>query len=165
MASKRMISVRIVNSGRFLKMPLFSQVLYFHLNIRADDDGVVEAYPIIFLLGCTEEDFNILVENGFVKVLNDDLVCYITDWNEHNKIRADRKIDSIYKNLLLEKVPDVELVQKRPRADSKQYGQTMDCPRTDKGQAKDSLGKVRLGKDSINKQKYDFEKLKKIVDE
>lgn len=28
-------------------MPLTSQALYFHLEAHADDDGIVEAYPVI----------------------------------------------------------------------------------------------------------------------
>ena len=55
MANRRMFSFRIVNSARFLQMPEECQNLYFHLGIRADDDGVAEAYPVIKLLGSGEE--------------------------------------------------------------------------------------------------------------
>ena len=117
MASRRMFSIRLINSARFLKMPISSQALYFHLGLMADDDGVVEAYNVIKSVGCTEDDLKILVAKGFVQVLNEDLVSYITDWNENNSIRADRKIDSIYKDLLVSINPDVKLLEKRPRAD------------------------------------------------
>ena len=117
MASRRMFSIRLINSARFLKMPISSQALYFHLGLMADDDGVVEAYNVIKSVGCTEDDLKILVAKGFVQVLNEDLVSYITDWNENNSIRADRKIDSIYKDLLVSVNPDVKLLEKRPRAD------------------------------------------------
>lgn len=109
MAGRRMFSRRICSSGRFLKMPVASQALYFHLGLHADDDGVVEAYSVVNSTSATDDDLNMLVNNGFIVVLNDDLVSYITDWNENNQIRADRKVDSIYQDLLLQKIPDVQL--------------------------------------------------------
>ena len=150
MASRRMFSIRLINSARFLKMPISCQALYFHLGLHADDDGIVEAYNVIKSVGSTEDDLRVLVSKGFVKVLNEDLVSYITDWNENNSIRPDRKIDSIYKDLLLSMVPDVQLIEKRQRADAKiSNGQPMDNQRTTNGQHR--LGKDRSDKDSIDK--------------
>lgn len=100
-------------------MPISCQALYFHLALRADDDGVVEAYNVMRLLGCSEDDLRVLVAKQFIQVLNEDLVAYINDWTEHNSIRADRKIDSIYKDLLISINPDIQLVEKRQRADVK----------------------------------------------
>ena len=100
MADRRMFSKRIIKSARFLKMPISVQALYFHLGLEADDDGVVEAYMVMKSIGCTEDDLKILVAKGYVKVLNEDLVTYIVDWTENNKIRADRKKESIYRELL-----------------------------------------------------------------
>lgn len=148
MADRRMFSKRIVSSAKFLKMPISSQCLYFHLGLHADDDGVVEAYTVMNSVGASEDDIKVLVTKGFVYVLNEDLVSYITDWSENNKIRADRKIDSIYKGLLLQVLPDVKLIQKRERADvlkKKTNGQPMDVQWT----AQDRLGKDSIGKVSI----------------
>lgn len=41
MAEKRMFTKSIIDSDAFLEMPLSAQALYFHLNMRADDDGFV----------------------------------------------------------------------------------------------------------------------------
>lgn len=153
MAERRMFAIKIVKSARFLKMPASSQCLYFHLGLNADDDGVVEAYTVMRSVGATEDDLKILVAKGFVKVLNEDLVTYIIDWQEHNKIRADRKIDSLYKDLLLQIMPDAPLIEKRERADvkKKKDGQTMDVQWTTDGPQMDGIGKDRLGKDRIDK--------------
>lgn len=91
MSNRRMVSTRIVNSARFLQMPSESQLLYFHLVLRADDDGVVESFPVLRLLNVPEDNFKILIAKGFLAKLNDDLVILILDWQEHNFIRADRK--------------------------------------------------------------------------
>ena len=109
MANKRMFSTRITESTRFLKMPASSQNLYFHLGMHADDDGVVEAYPVMRSIGATDDDLKVIVSKGFATVLNSDMVTFLNDWLENNNIRADRKIDSIYKVLLLEIVPDATL--------------------------------------------------------
>jgi len=147
MAERRMFSVKVIESARFLKMPPSTQNLYFHLGLKADDDGVVEAYTVIRSVGSTEDDLKLLIAKRFVIVLNEDLVTYITDWTEHNKIRADRKIDSIYKNLLLQIVPDIALLEAKERADRK----PMDGTGTSQGQPKDGIGKDRLGKDRLVK--------------
>ena len=154
MAKSRMFSKRLMESARFLKMPASTQCLYFHLGLNADDDGIVEAYNVMKLVGATEDDLKVLVSKGFVIVLNEDLVTYITDWTENNNIRADRKIDSIYKDLLLQVVPGAKLQEKKQRADVKkkilEIGQPMDNQWTDNGRPMVRIGKDRLGKDNID---------------
>lgn len=161
MAQKRMFNLKIIDSARFLKMPVSAKLLYYDLGMRADDDGIVEGYNVIKMTGCSEDDLKILVAKKFVTVLNDDLVSFITDWNEHNLIRPDRKIDSIYKDLLLQIVSDVRLIEARPRADfktkSKENGQPMDSEWTADGQQMDSIGKVRLGKVRLDKDSIDID--------
>jgi hypothetical protein len=43
MADKRMFAKSIIDSDPFLDMPLSAQALYFHLAMRADDDGVIDS--------------------------------------------------------------------------------------------------------------------------
>lgn len=151
MASRRMFSCRITESTRFLKMPATSQNLYFHLGINADDDGVVEAYPIMCKIGATEDDLRILVGKEFVVVLNDDLVSFITDWREHNNVRADRKVDSIYKDLLLKVVPNTHLLEAKETYYSRKSCQSFVRQEIDKTLTNDGIGKDRVGEESIGK--------------
>lgn len=177
MAERRMFSKKIIDSARFIKMPMSSQALYFHMGVRADDDGVVEGYNVMRMIGATEDDLKVLVAKGFVTILNEDLVAYINDWKEHNLIRADRKVDSIYKNLLLQIVPEVQLLEPKQRSDvkkkqSKEFsGQPMDVQWTTNGQSMDSemsaqdrIGKDRLGQDNIGKDKRESIDYQRIVD-
>jgi hypothetical protein len=185
-----MFSKRIIESARFLRMPASSRLLYFDLGMRADDDGVVEAYTVIRATGATEDDFKILVAKNFLKILNEDLVSYITDWSENNRIRPDRKVDSIYKGLLIQVLPDVELVEKRVRADYKTSkityrvqnvdekavdteqknlgcmdwttsGQPTDNQRTTNGRHR--IGKDRIGKSSIGEGSVEGGRTNKFV--
>lgn len=152
-----MFSQRIVESARFLKMPPSTQCLYFHLGIHADDDGVVEGYNVMKQTGSTEDDLKILAAKGLITVLNADLVTYINDWKENNRIRSDRKVDSIYRDLLVKMLPDIEIQQAKARADTgkktgvkriEKNGRPVDNQWTSNGPHR--LGKDRLGKDSIN---------------
>ena len=102
MAERRMFAKSIIGSAKFLRMPPSSRLLYYDLGMYADDDGVVEAFSVMRQTGATEDDLRVLVSKGFVKVLNDDLVSYIMDWNVNNSIRKDRYHPSIYKDLVLQ---------------------------------------------------------------
>lgn len=127
-------------------MPVDSRELYFHLGMNADDDGVVEAYTVLKLVGSSEDNLRVLSVKGFIKILNEDYVAYITDWSEHNLIRADRKVDSVYKNLLLQIVPEAEIIDPKPRADTNKItGRPVDNQWT----AQVRLGKGRVGKDIV----------------
>lgn len=148
MAERRMFSKRLTNSARFIKMPSSTQNLYFHLGLNADDDGIVEAFSIMNQINATEDDLKILVAKNFVVVLNEDLVSYIVDWRENNKLRADRKVDSIYKDLLLQVIPEVDLLESKERADRKKEEnleiKALDSG-TSQGQPMDGIGQSSIG--------------------
>lgn len=149
MASRRMFSIKMIDSAKFLKMPSSTRLLYYDLGMRADDDGVVEAFNVLRMTGATEDDLRILVAKDYIKILNEDLVSFIIDWKEHNKIRADRKVDSMYKDLLLKVLPETQLLETKPRADRKNDGTSQGQPKDGIGQV--SLGEDRSGKDSLGK--------------
>ena len=160
MAERRMLSKKIFQSRPFLMMPFEAQALYTHLVLSSDDDGVVEAFPIVRMIGANEDSLGLLVIKKFILPLNDDMVYFVTDFEEQNKIRADRVQPSRYRDLLLEKT---NLVVDGKRVTSqKKYidGQvtdkclTSDRQVTDKcphSIGKDSIGKDSIGKDSIGK--------------
>ena len=100
MAERRMFSKTITNSARFLMMPASARLLYYDLGMAADDDGVVEAFAVMRLSGASEEDLNVLVAKGYVKILNEELVSYICDWKRNNYIQSDRYHPSFYQKLL-----------------------------------------------------------------
>lgn len=102
MAERRMFARSIINSARFLRMPATSRLLYYDLGMAADDDGVVEAFTVMRTTGAVDDDLRVLVSKGFVTVLNDDLVSYITDWKRNNLIKKDRYRPSVYTDLLVQ---------------------------------------------------------------
>mgnify|MGYP002639225020 CR=1 FL=1 len=153
MAERRMLSKKIFQSRKFLMMPFEAQALYTHLILSSDDDGVVEAFPIVRMIGAKEDSLGLLVVKKFILPLNDDMVYFITDFEEQNKIRADRVQPSRYRELLLEKTGLV--VEGKRVTNQKKYidGQVTDKCLTDDGQVTDkcphSIGKDSIGKDRI----------------
>lgn len=111
MAQKRMFSKEITRSARFLMMPQSSRLLYYDLGMEADDEGIVEAFTVLRTTGAAEDDLRILVAKGFVLILNEDLVTYITDWRRNNTIQSDRRHESIYHDLLVKVLSDTSCIQ------------------------------------------------------
>jgi hypothetical protein len=114
-------------------MPQSSRLLYYDLGMAADDDGVVEAFTVIRTTGAAEDDLRVLASKGFITVLNEDLVSFISDWRENNFIRSDRYKPSIYAEMLV-KITDGNQMT------------TNGIPKVDQRETQ-----VRLGKDSIGK--------------
>lgn len=100
MGKRRMISKTVTQTHRFLCLPLEAQALYFHLIQNCDDDGVVEAFPIIRMIGASEDNLRLLEIRKFVRRLNDEMVYFVVDFHEQNTVRRDRYTPSIYKDLL-----------------------------------------------------------------
>lgn len=91
-----MFSMDIVDSDLFLDMPLSSQCLYFHLSMRADDDGFVNSpKKIIKIIGANEDDLKILITKGFVIAFQRGIIV-ITHWKINNYIRKDRYKETLY---------------------------------------------------------------------
>ena len=100
MARRRMFSQAIVESGKFLTLPKSAQLLYFHLGMAADDDGFVEAMPVIRSLTLGSKFLNTLEDEGYVITINNGLLVWITNWNDNNLLQKDRYRESPYHGLL-----------------------------------------------------------------
>ena len=159
MAERRMFAKTIIDSDAFLDMPLSTQALYFHLSMRADDEGFINnPKKIKRMIGASDDDLKLLIAKNFVIPFESGVVV-IKHWRIHNYIRADRLIKTVYKD-------------ERGMLDVKENGaytvgghMSVNCPSTvsqvtDTCQSTDGqttvkcqhrLGKDRLGKDSIDK--------------
>lgn len=96
MAKRRMFSLDVVDTDSFLDLPASSQSLYFHLGMRADDDGFVSSPKrITAMVGAAGDDLKLLIAKGFV-IPFESGVCVIRDWRVNNYIQRDRYTPSIY---------------------------------------------------------------------
>lgn len=107
MAQRRMFSLKIVDTDAFLDMPLSTQCLYFHLGMRADDDGFIgNPRRIMKMLGVNEDDMKVLIVKKFI-IPFDSGVCVVKHWKMNNYIQADRKLDTNWqKELSMLKIDD-----------------------------------------------------------
>ncbi len=162
MAERRMFAKTIIDSDAFLDMPQSSQLLYFHLAMRADDDGFINnPKSIMRNVKCNEDDLKLLVVKKFLIPFESGVVV-IKHWRIHNYIRNDRYKETKYKeeksslgldennaytqseNLLVDKM-DTTGIPVVYQMDT-QYGDTQ----VRLGKDRIELGKVRLGKDRID---------------
>lgn len=136
-----MLSLKIVDTDEFLDMPPTTQNLYFHFNLRADDDGFVDnPKKIMKIINSSSDDLKVLIAKNFV-IPFESGVCVIRHWKIHNLIRKDRYTETEYKkekSLLIEK-DNKYLLSGQPNGN-----QT-----TTSGMHR--LGKVRLGKVRLGK--------------
>ena len=96
MSDRRMFSKTIIDSDAFLEMPLSTQSLYFHLSMRADDDGFINnPKRIQKMIGSSEDDLKLLIAKNFIIPFESGVVV-IKHWKIHNYIRGDRKKDTVY---------------------------------------------------------------------
>ena len=96
MAQRRMFSLKIVDTDAFLEMPQSSQLLYFHLAMRADDDGFVSGpRKIMKMVGSSEDDMKVLIGKRFI-IPFENGICVIKHWKIHNYIQSDRYVPTTY---------------------------------------------------------------------
>lgn len=96
MAKKRMFNTQIIDSDSFLDLPLSTQALYFHLNMRADDDGFINnAKMIQRMINCSDDDLKLLIAKNFI-IPFDSGVVVVKHWLIHNTIQKDRYKPTVY---------------------------------------------------------------------
>ncbi len=90
MADRRMFHKNVVESDAFLDMPTSAQALYFHIGMYADDDGFVNGpRRIARLIGASNEDLQLLIENRFLLAFPNGVVV-IKHWRMANSLKNDR---------------------------------------------------------------------------
>mgnify|MGYP007031186994 CR=1 FL=1 len=145
MAKKRMFSLQIVDTDAFLDMPSSSQLLYYHMAMRADDEGFIgNPKRIMRMTGASEDDYKVLVAKKFI-IPFESGVCVIKHWLVHNTIRMDRFGGTTYlkekAQLVLKDNKAYKLVDISPEIDGLPNGNQM-VPQV-------KLSKVNISKDSI----------------
>lgn len=142
MANRRMFSLDVVDTDKFLEMPVTTQALYFHLGMRADDDGFVSSPKrITKSIGCDDDDFKLLIAKGYLIPFESGVVV-ISDWNINNWIRPDRKHNTRFEQekAFLEVKNDVYTLPDKL--------QPIDNQLTTKCHTEVSLGKDSISKDN-----------------
>ena len=159
MAERRMMAKSIIETDMFLDMPTSCQCLYFHLLLRADDDGFISnPKSIVRTLSASADDLKLLIAKQYLISFESGVVV-IKDWKIHNYIRNDRyKASNVPERELLNIRKDKAYTLKEddgvPMID---YGIPTDNQMDTNGIPTVSIGKDRLGKDRLGKDRLDIE--------
>ena len=155
MAERRMFSKTVIDSDSFLDLPLSTQALYFHLSMRADDDGFLNnCKRIMRLVGANQNDYDLLLAKQYI-IQFEDGICVIRHWRTHNYIQSDRYHETCFKAekamLYVEDSKAYTLEETDKKLVKNKVVNTMYTPCIQNvSSGKDRLGKDRLGKDSID---------------
>jgi len=137
MAERRMFAKTIIDSDSFLDMPLSTQALYFHLSMRADDDGFINnPKKLCRMIGSSDDEMKVLFAKKFLLGFESGVIV-IKHWKMHNYIQKDRYKETNYLD---------EKSQLREK-DNKVYTLDTQCIQVgDTGKDRLELGKVSIGK-------------------
>ena len=148
-----MFSKTIIDSDAFLDMSLSTQALYFHLSMRADDEGFINnPKKIMRMIGASEDDLKVLMMKNFILTFESGVIV-IKHWKIHNCIRKDRLVITNYQ----EERNQLELKDNDSYTFKNDYGIPLGNQVTTTWQpngnqmsaqysiGKDSIGKVRVG--------------------
>ena len=141
MAERRMFARTIIDSDAFLDLPASAQALYFHLGMRADDDGFINNPKMIMrVIRASEDDLTLLIVKKFIIPFENGIVV-IKHWKINNYIQNDRYNPTKYKELLKMLTLDENKAYTTPKNGdvSKMYTQV-------------SIGKVSIGKNSSTRE-------------
>ena len=152
MAERRMFAKTIIDSDAFLDMPLTSQALYFHLSMRADDDGFVNnPKRIQRLIGANDNDLGMLIAKRFLIPFESGIVV-IKHWRIHNYIQNDRYKESVYTDEkgMLDIKPNKAYSFKKSLCIQDEEDMYPECiQNVSKADTQVRLGKVREGEESV----------------
>lgn len=132
-----MFAKTIIDSDAFLDMPMSAQTLYFHLAMRADDDGFINnPRKIMRMIGAGDDDAKILLAKRFL-IQFDTGVVVIKHWRIHNYIQKDRYKPTVYK-------------EERAQISVKENGAyTLDTKCIQDVSSLETQDRLEVGKDSI----------------
>lgn len=145
MAERRMFSKVIIDSDAFLDMPLSTQALYFHLSMRADDDGFLNnARKIQRLVGASDDDLRLLLMKRFVIGFEGGILV-IKHWRMNNYLRKDRYTPTVYQ----EELSMLKVKENGAYTLEKNIGIQVGIPDGNQRVTQVSIGKDSIGKVSI----------------
>ena len=152
-----MFAKTIIDSDAFLEMPTTSQLLYFHLAMRADDDGFVnKPKSLMRMVGCKDDDLKLLFVKKFLIPFESGVVV-IKHWKIHNYIRKDTYTETKYKEekatLELDENSAYRIAETSPL---QLRDESVTSPSTQVRLGKAREGKDRLGEGSVEEDAADI---------
>ena len=125
-------------------MPLSTQALYFHLSMRADDDGFINSpRKIQRVVGASDDDLKLLIAKNFIIPFESGVVV-IKHWRIHNYIQKDRYTETVYQ----EEKQLLSMKENKAYTINENSVDTKCIQNVSNLDAQVSIGKVSKGKDN-----------------
>lgn len=116
MSHKRMMMKDVTSKNMFVSMSKGAQLLYFHLNMETDDDGVAEGQLVMNMIRSRKSDMKELIDHDYVTVLDETgWIVYVNDFHAFNSLGKYLVYPSVYRNALIEKIPGIKNVLFKPK--------------------------------------------------
>lgn len=84
-----MFDKTLIDTDRFMDLPMTAKAIYFLLGMEADDEGFVSPRRVMRIHGGSEDDIKVLITKNFL-IPFDSGVVVITDWNANNWLDSRR---------------------------------------------------------------------------
>lgn len=97
MARKRMFDKRIIETDKFIELPMSTKALYFLLGMYADDRGFISPRYVMRMHGASDDDLKLLITKGYLIYFSTGVVV-ITDWNKNNWLDSRRIVETEFIN-------------------------------------------------------------------
>ena len=96
MAQRRMFSLKVVDTDAFCEMPASAQNLYFHIGMRADDEGFYAGVRgLMAKIHASVDDLNVLLARRYLLDRGDG-VYLVKHWKMNNYLQLDRIKETEY---------------------------------------------------------------------
>ena len=144
MAERRMFTKKITDDDNFMALSASAQALYLHLSMSADDDGFCNQVSIsMFKAHASVQDLQALLEKRYIYQFENGVIV-IKHWRMANALRKDRYTPTAFQE---------ELAQLDIKENGSYTWLPDGCQMVAKRLPQDSIGKDRVGKDSLDNNK------------
>lgn len=116
MSHKRMMMKDVTSKNMFVSMSKGAQLLYFHLNMESDDDGIAEGRLVMNMVRSRKSDMQELIDSDYVTLLDENgMIVYINDWHAFNSLGKYLVYPSVYRSLLEAQIPGIKNALFKPK--------------------------------------------------
>ena len=161
MAERRMFSKKVTDDDNFMSLSSSAQALYLHLCMSADDDGFCNQVTLcMFKAHASAQDLQALIDRNYIYQFETGVVI-VKHWRVSNSLRKDRYIPTIFQEelsqLRISRAGTYEL--KTDGCQMVATGLPDGCQTVAGRLPQDSIGKVSIGKGSIDNKAGDIQKV------
>ena len=172
MAERRMFSKKVTDDDNFMSLSSSAQALYLHLCMSADDDGFCNQVTLcMFKAHASAQDLQALIDRNYIYQFETGVVI-VKHWRVSNSLRKDRYIPTVFQEELSQlrisragtyelKTAGCSLVgtELPDGCQMVATGLPDGCQTVAGRLPQDSIGKVSIGKGSIDNKAEDIQKV------